>query len=141
MGGVAYLTYTGLGFLAAFHPRDPARWIFVLPVFGLAAMMALVLALIPVVFCSGRVRLDLGGVHYDPGWGRRRRHYPWTDLLVQTSLGEHRPLRRLILMRRSTQDSLVFYDLFLPQFDDLAARLVSNKQRLGRPLDTLVSLD
>ncbi|MBT9587993.1 hypothetical protein IV102_31950 [bacterium] len=140
----AYLASTGMSVMHRFHPQDPARWMFGVPPMILAAVLVILIAATPRLFCRGRLTLDPLGLHFDRGKGRTVQHFPWKNLLVNAPSHEQQLLRRLLITNLEVtgrQERLALYDLFVPDFDQLTAAVATYKHRYGRAHDAVIRLD
>lgn len=110
-----------------FHPKDPARYTFGLPPLCLAVVLVGALVYIPRKLCRGSVNLLESGVEFNPGDHDLNVHFPWNDLLYSATRNPQQMLRSIQLAHRDRR--MVFYDLFLPDFDLLVETITRRKTR------------
>ena len=77
--------------------------------------------------CRGRVSVLDSGVEFNPGDHDLNVHFPWNDLLFSATRNPQQMMRSIQLAHRNRK--MVFYDLFMPDFDLLVATIAKRKSR------------
>ncbi|MFN8607599.1 MAG: hypothetical protein U0931_08710 [Vulcanimicrobiota bacterium] len=122
-----YMLWLGLSAFHSFHPKDSARYMFGLPPLCIAVTLIGFMVYIPRKMCRGSVNLLESGVEFNPGDHDLNVHFAWNDLLFSATRNPQQMLRSLQLAHRDR--TMVFYDLFLPDFDLLVETITRRKSR------------
>ncbi|MBS2036919.1 hypothetical protein JST97_18155 [bacterium] len=122
-----YMLWLSISAFRSFHPKDSARYTFGLPPLAIALTLVGFAAYIPRKMCRGSINLLESGVEFNPGDHDLNVHLPWNDLLFSATRNPQQMLRSLTLAHR--QRTMVFYDIFLPDFDLLVETISRRKSR------------
>ncbi len=123
-----YMVVMGVSAFMSFHPRDSGRYLFGFPPVAIAALIVGTLVSIPRKLCRGAILVLDSGVEYNPGDHDLNVHFPWNDLVFSAPKGKQQMVRSLILAHRDRK--MVFYDIFVPDFELLVAAIARRKTRL-----------
>ena len=122
-----YMFWLGISAMRGFHSADPSRYTFGLPPLIIAATLVGFLILVPRKMCRGSVNLLESGVEFNPGDHDLNVHFPWNDLLFAATRNKQQMMRTIQLVHRNRK--MVFYDLFLPDFDLLVETISRRKTK------------
>lgn len=122
-----YMGWLGISAFRSFHPADPSRYTFGLPPMLLAVVLIAFLFIVPRKLCRGSVNLLESGVEFNPGDHDLNVHFPWNDLLFAATRNKQQMMRSIQLVHRNRK--MVFYDLFMPDFDLLVETISRRKTK------------
>jgi len=121
------MLYLGISTFRSFHPKDPSRYAFGLPPIAISLGLVGFLIVLPRKMCRGTVNLLDSGVEFNPGDHDLNVHFPWQDLLFSATRNRQQMMRSIQIAHRDRK--MVFYDLFLPDFDLLLDTIAKRKSR------------
>lgn len=127
-----YMFWLGVSAFRGFHPADSSRYTFGLPPIAISLALVAFLVVAPRKLCRGSVNLLDSGIEFNPGDHDLNVHFPWNDLLFAATRNPQQMMRSLQLVHRNRK--MVFYDLFLPDFD-LLVETVSRRKSRKAPSD------
>lgn len=122
-----YMGWLGISAFRSFHPADSSRYTFGLPPLVIAATLVGFLIVAPRKLCRGSVNLLESGVEFNPGDHDLNVHFPWNDLLFAATRNPQQMMRSIQLVHRDRK--MVFYDLFMPDFDLLVETISRRKTK------------
>ena len=122
-----YMLWIGFSTFRSFHPKDPSRYTFGLPPVAISLALVGFLIVVPRKMCRGSIHLLESGVEFNPGDHDLNVHFPWGDLVFAATRNPQQMMRSIQLSHRDRK--MVFYDLFLPDFDLLVETIAKRKSR------------
>lgn len=122
-----YMFWLGVSSFRSFHPADSARYTFGIPPMILSITLIGFLVMLPRKMCRGSVNLLESGIEFNPGDHDLNVHFPWNDLLFAATRNPQQMMRSIQLVHRDRK--MVFYDLFMPDFDLLVETVSRRKSR------------
>jgi len=135
-----YMLWLGISAFRGFHPADSARYTFGLPPIAIALTLVGFLIAVPRKMCRGSVNLLESGVEFNPGDHDLNVHFPWNDLLFAATRNPQQMMRSVQLVHRDRK--MVFYDLFMPDFDLLVETIARRKsKKVGTAGDAGLKID
>lgn len=135
-----YMLFLGFSIFRSFHPKDSSRYTFGLPPIAISVLVLGALIATPRKMCNGVVSVRDTGIEYNPGDHDLNVHFPWNDLIFSAPRNAQQMVRSLILVHRDRK--LVFYDLFMPDFDLLVAAITRRKTKsVSTQVDSGIKID
>lgn len=122
-----YMFFMGISTFRSFHPNDSSRYAFGLPPIAISILVLASLIATPRKMCRGTVSVRDSGIEFNPGDHDLNVHFPWKDLIYSAPRNAQQMVRSLILVHRDRK--MIFYDLFMPDFDLLVAAITRRKTK------------